>query len=96
MTITEILDTATTLAVTGALVAPVVYLLERTHRRASLDAGGRADRWLRAHDVDDADARRLAADLRAAHPTVDTPVRRTSPSRARRVGPQPACVRPAR
>ncbi|MBT9256396.1 hypothetical protein KMZ32_17810 [Phycicoccus sp. MAQZ13P-2] len=73
MTFTEILDTATTLAVTGVLVAPVVYLLERTHRRASLDAGGRADRWLRAHDVDDADARRLAADLRAAQPTPAEP-----------------------
>lgn len=69
MTLTEILDTATTLVVTGALVAPVVYLLERTHRRASLDAGGRTAHWLQAHDVDDADARRLAADLRAAQPT---------------------------
>lgn len=60
----EILETVTTLAAAGALVAPVVYLLERTHRRASLDTGGRTAHWLRAVDHD-ADARRVAAELRA-------------------------------
>ncbi|MGG5260656.1 hypothetical protein [Phycicoccus avicenniae] len=73
MTTTEILDTVTTLAAAGALVAPVVYLLERTHRRASLDNGGRVAHWLRSTDHDDADARRVAADLRAL-PTPPAPV----------------------
>lgn len=63
MTTTDVLDTLTTLAVAGALTAPVVYLLERTHRRAALD-GGRVAHWLRAVD-EDADARRLADELRA-------------------------------
>lgn len=95
MTTTEILETLTSLAAAGALVAPVVYLLERTHRRASLDSGGRTAQWLRAVDHD-ADARRVAAELRAL-PTPE-PVRRApAPSTARRhPGRRPVRVTPAR
>ena len=62
MTTNEILDTALTLIAVLALVSPVVYLLERTHRRASLDAGGRLAGY---PDPTDADARRTRAELRA-------------------------------
>ncbi|MBM6400167.1 hypothetical protein [Phycicoccus sonneratiae] len=95
MTTTEILDTVTTLAVTGALVAPVAYLLERTHRRAALDNGGRVAHWLRAVEHD-ADARRTAAELRAL-PTPGLAPRDPSASRTPRpAGHRPVRVRPAR
>lgn len=95
MTTTEILDTVTALAAAGALVAPVVYLLERTHRRASLDNGGRVAHWLRAVDHD-ADARRVEADLRAL-PT-PTPDLRGAPttSAPRHHGRRSVRVTPAR
>jgi hypothetical protein len=82
MTTTEILETLTTLAAAGALVAPVLYLLERTHRRASLDSGGRVAHWLRAVDHD-ADARRVAAELRALPTSTLHQSTRTSPGAAR-------------
>ena len=59
MTTNEILDTALTLIAVLALVSPVVYLLERTHRRASLDGGGRLAGY---PDPTDADARRTGED----------------------------------
>jgi hypothetical protein len=95
MTTTEILETVTTLAAAGALVAPVVYLLERTHRRASLDNGGRVAHWLRAVDHD-ADARRVQAELRAL-PTPTAEPRTTAPTgAARHHGRRPVRVTPAR
>lgn len=95
MTTTEIVETLTTLAATGALLAPVAYLLERTHRLASLDSGGRDAHWLRAVDHD-ADARRVAAELRAA-PTPEAAWRAQAPTPARRHhGRRPVRVTPAR
>lgn len=95
MTTTEILETLTTLATAGALVAPVVYLLERTHRRASLDTGGRIAHWLRAVDHD-ADARRVAAELRALSAPGATR-RGPAPTPApRHHGRRPVRVTPAR
>lgn len=61
MDITQIIDTATPVAAALLLTGPVVYLLERTHRRASLDAGGRLGRRLAA---DDPDLRRTRDELR--------------------------------
>ncbi|QIM20018.1 hypothetical protein G7075_00810 [Phycicoccus sp. HDW14] len=95
MTTTEILDTVTSLAAAGALVAPVLYLLERTHRRASLDNGGRVAHWLRAVDHD-ADARRLDADLRALPTPAPEPRGTSTTSAARHHGRRPVRVTPAR
>ncbi len=58
----EILETVLTVAAAGALLAPVVTLLERTHRRTSADHGGRS---LGPTDRRDADARRVGDELRA-------------------------------
>lgn len=58
----EILETVLTAAAAGALLAPLVALMERTHRRMSADRGGRIG-WLT--DGRDADARRINDELRA-------------------------------
>lgn len=62
MTTNEILDLALTAAATGVLLAPLVALLERTHRRTTVEHGGRPG-W--TTDRHDADARRLHDELRA-------------------------------
>lgn len=95
MTTTEILETVTTLAAAGALVAPVVYLLERTHRRASLDTGGRVAHWLRAVDHD-ADARRVEAELRALPTPTPEPRTPAATGASRQHGRRPVHVTPAR
>lgn len=58
----EILETVLTAAAAGALLTPVIALMERTHRRMSADQGGRIG-W--STDSRDADARRIHDELRA-------------------------------
>lgn len=58
----EILETVLTAAAAGALLTPVIALMERTHRRMSADQGGRIG-WFT--DSRDADARRINDELRA-------------------------------
>ncbi|MFQ6173074.1 hypothetical protein ACK8HX_15820 [Oryzobacter sp. R7] len=58
----EMLETVLTAAAAGALLAPLVALMERTHRRMSADQGGRIG-WFT--DGRDADARRINDELRA-------------------------------
>ncbi|WP_377640542.1 hypothetical protein [Oryzobacter terrae] len=89
---TEILETVLTAAAAGALLAPVVALMERTHRRMSLDNGGRISRYTdgRGTDRRDADTRRVRDELRAraaeepatATTTAPVAVRRREPSRS--------------
>ncbi len=74
----EILETVLTAAAAGALLAPVVTLMERTHRRMSADNGGRIT-WFT--DARDADARRIRDELRARageEPTARTTSRTTT------------------
>ncbi|MGL4746063.1 MAG: hypothetical protein ACRCXL_16970 [Dermatophilaceae bacterium] len=66
MIVNEILETALTAAAAGAVLAPAVALMERTHRRSAADHGGRAGRFTdRYTDDRDADARRVSGELRA-------------------------------
>jgi hypothetical protein len=53
-------DTIVGLVATGALLAPVAYLLERTHRRDRREHGARTS-WTPADH--DADRRRIADEL---------------------------------
>ena len=83
----EILETVLTAAAAGALLAPVVALMERTHRRMSLDNGGRIAHLTdgRGTDRRDADVRRVRDELRARAAEEPAPVATTAPTaRSRR------------
>lgn len=61
MTTNETLESLLTLLAVLALLSPVVYLLERTHRRTSVDVGDRRVREeLRFRATDEAPARDTA------------------------------------
>lgn len=81
MSTNEILDLVLTAAATGALLTPVIALLERTHRRAAADNGGRIG-W--STDADDADVRRVHDELRARAGEEPSPRTGTSPARRQR------------
>ena len=81
----EILETVLTAAAAGALLAPLVALMERTHRRMSADQGGRTG-W--STDRRDADARRIHDELRAR--AGEEPASSGSP---RETGSRPAVTR---
>ncbi|PKW26333.1 hypothetical protein [Phycicoccus duodecadis] len=59
MDISQLLDTASPVAAALLVTGPVVYLLERTHRRASRAAGGRL-----GLPAGDPDVRRTRDELR--------------------------------
>lgn len=81
----EILETVLTAAAAGALLTPVIALMERTHRRMSADQGGRIG-WFSDHR--DADARRIHDELRARRG--EDP---RGPATARGTGSRPAPTR---
>lgn len=56
------LDTILTISALGGIVAPIAYLVERTHRRDRREHGARTS-WTAARH--DADRRRIADELSA-------------------------------
>ncbi|HMM97060.1 hypothetical protein [Phycicoccus sp.] len=93
MDITQTVASIAPLAAVLTLAAPVVYLLERTHRRASTDPGGRVGR---RGEVEDADLRRVRADL-AAPAAEDSSAGRATPAPRASAATRPAVrVTPAR
>ncbi len=83
----EILEAVLTAAAAGALLAPVVALMERTHRRTSLDNGGRTATFTNGRGTDrrDADLRRVRDELRAR--AAEEPVATTAPAAGSRREP---------